>query len=90
MKLTLLGTGVPAPSEKRAGSGYVVHFTDVASLVYSGDTDRATPWSTRQVDTDGVRERIVNEIAEIYGGRIIVGEDLKTIGTEASEIGDPL
>ena len=45
---------------------------------------------TRQVDTDGVRERIVKEIADIYGGRIIVGEDLKTIGTQAPEIGDPL
>lgn len=45
---------------------------------------------TRQVDADGVRERIVKEIADIYDGRIIVGEDLKTIGTEAPEIGDPL
>ncbi len=45
---------------------------------------------TRQVDADGVRERVVKEIGEIYGGRAVVGEDLKTIGTVAPEIGNPL
>ena len=45
---------------------------------------------TRQIDTDGVRERVLKEIGDIYGGRVIVGEDLKTIGPEAHEIGNPL
>jgi len=45
---------------------------------------------TDQIDTDGTRELVVKELGEIYPGRVIWGEDLKTIDMVPQEIGDPL
>lgn len=45
---------------------------------------------TEQIDTDGTRERVLGDIAQIFNGRVIFGEDLKQITIEPSTVTDPL
>ena len=78
----MLQAGIPVTDAGHRHAAEHAQRADVGTLVLTH--------MTRQVDADGVRERVVKEIGEIYGGRVVVGEDLKTIGTEAPEIGNPL
>jgi ribonuclease BN (tRNA processing enzyme) len=45
---------------------------------------------TEQVDSDGVRERVIRDVAEIFPGRIIFGEDLKQVAPKCSPLSNPL
>jgi ribonuclease BN (tRNA processing enzyme) len=41
---------------------------------------------TEQVDTTGVRERVIQEVSEIFPGNVVFGEDLKPIYPRSSAI----
>jgi hypothetical protein len=45
---------------------------------------------TAQVDTDGVRERVIAEVAEIFSGQVVFGEDLKVISARGPTLAQPL
>jgi hypothetical protein len=61
MKITLLGTGTPAPSLARQSAGYL---TLVLTHLLA------------QIDRPELRERIVHEIQREFTGQVVWGEDL--------------
>jgi len=45
---------------------------------------------TDQVGSDGVRERVIRDVSEMFGGTVIFGEDLKEISPKAAAPSKPL
>ena len=74
MQVTLLGAGVLTPTPRRFGSAYLL---DVAgrSLVVDGGPAHMGP----RLDQPEVREEVLRDARDAFGGLIVFGEELMTL-----------
>lgn len=89
LSITLLGTGTPSPSLDRQSSGYLIEAGhDVIVWDHGNHRDNAVIAKRAgvktlvlthllgQIDRPSVRELVIHEIQQVFGGKVIWGEDL--------------
>lgn len=71
-------------------SGVANHVVAATHAKQAGVKSLVLSHVTEQVDTNGIRERVIREVGEVFEGTVIFGEDLMQIALEPARITKPL